>query len=155
VNQHSRSTLVVGCIDGYTAPTDSLNFVHEIEILPVLRYEYPVIFPNSSVYWWCDVISVEPVIQTVHHWGKGLGPLEKTAVEHLNCTQPCTSFEVTKDALKPETTSTFYVRYTMGKFQQYTSRPVFISVLNCVRESASLIDLFGDKREYRYPIFSQ
>lgn len=75
---------------------------------------YDVKFPDMEPNWWCQVYKVEPIEVVVHHFTTTEPPTLMDAFKFEQCSQPCAALEMIDEAKKPNTTTTFKIKFYIG-----------------------------------------
>jgi hypothetical protein len=134
----SINTLVVGCHANYsnTALPDTFNM--NPEHFPRENMDFHVEFPDLYPHNWCQVWKVEPLEIILSMY---IPPPSGEIPDSLNwedCPQPCTVFKLFEEATRPNTTTTFIIRYHIGHNMTFDTENITITVLDCQKGTATI-----------------
>lgn len=76
------------------------------------------------------------------------------ALDWENCTQPCTTFKLFEPAARPNTTTTFFIRFHIGQNMTWDSGVINITVLDCLKGTANIINVIDKDKIHIKPQYS-
>lgn len=92
--------------------------------------DFHVPYPDMYPHIWCEIYKVEPmeIKLNIYKFTKLVIP---DALDWEDCPQPCTTFKLFEPATRPNTTTSFFIRYYIGHNMTWDGPNITIEVLDC------------------------